>query len=102
MKALHKRVIGGLVLVVGLALSTIWVGTWIAIVSESGMAEAIRRGYYAWPENVAQFMLWAFSVLFTVGGLYLLIAKKTPRELPFDAEPPPESIGPPPQAQDTF
>jgi hypothetical protein len=91
MKALHKRVIGALVLLVGLATFTIWVGTWIAIISESGLNEAIRRGYYTWPENVASFAMWSISVVCTFGGLYLLIAKKAPSEPQSQAQKPYDS-----------
>jgi hypothetical protein len=79
MKVLHKRVIGALMLMVGLAGSTIWAGTWIAIMAEQGVIEAVRLGYHDWPGNAAQFTLWAFSVLFIVGGLFLLTHKKGPR-----------------------
>ena len=82
MKVLHKLVIGALMLMVGLAGSTIWAGTWIAIMSEQGAIEAVRLGYHVWPGNLAQFTLGAFSVLFIVGGLFLLTHKKGPRELP--------------------
>jgi hypothetical protein len=85
MKVLHRRVIGALVLVVGLSASTIWLGTWIAIISESGVTEAVRLGYHTWPGNAAQFTLWAFSALFTIGGLYLLVAPKGPRKLPYQS-----------------
>ena len=69
------KVIGVVALVVGLALFTIWVGTWIAIASERGMTEAVRLGYNVWPGNVAQLGLGALSLLFSGGGLALVIRK---------------------------
>ena len=72
------KVIGLIALVVGLAMSTIWVGTWIAIASERGVIEAVRLGFYDWPKSAAQFTLLAFSLLFTVGGLSILVHKEGP------------------------
>lgn len=89
MKAWHRRVIGGLALVVGLALLTIWTGTMIAVASERGVAQLVKEAYYDWPGNVAQFTLWALSALFTIGGVFLLVRKKVSPK-PACQSPPPE------------
>jgi hypothetical protein len=74
------KVIGVISLVIGAAMFTIWIGTWIAISSERGFGEAVRLGLQVWPGNVAQFVLLALSILFTVGGISLLTAKQEPKK----------------------
>jgi hypothetical protein len=70
------KLIGLLSLFVGGVFLAIYVGAWVALISECGPAEAVRRGFTLWPGNVIQVAILALVIVLSAGGFSLLTSRK--------------------------
>jgi ABC-type spermidine/putrescine transport system permease subunit II len=70
------KAIGFIAMLAGAAFFTIYLGIWISILTEHGMAEAARQSFANRYTILAQVVLLVPAIIFGVGGLLLLSDKK--------------------------